>query len=65
MNMLHKTPAQNMNTIWNALHGYREDCIPEHDPMYDEEWESICEAMWETAEALGLPSGADAEEWLD
>lgn len=54
-----------MNTIWNALHGYREDCIPEHDPMYDEEWDSICNAMWEVCEALGLPSGADAEEWLD
>ena len=65
MNMLHKTPAQNMNTIWTALHEYREKCIPEHDHVYDKEWDSICDAMWEVCEALGLPTGADAEEWLD
>ena len=72
MNMLHKTPAQNMNTIWNALHEYRERCIPEYDPIFpdhdhihDKEWDSICDAMWEVCEALGLPTGADAEEWLD
>jgi hypothetical protein len=26
-----------METIWLALEGYRENCIPEGDPDYDEE----------------------------
>lgn len=32
-------------TIWDALHGYREDCIPEGDEAYDEQWSDICTAM--------------------
>ena len=33
-------------TIWNALHSHRENCIPEGgDPTYDEEWDDICTAM--------------------
>jgi len=31
--------------IWDALHAYREDLIPEGDPMYDEMWGDICTAM--------------------
>ncbi len=32
-------------TIWDALHGYREDCIPEGDGAYDDQWSDICTAM--------------------
>ena len=34
-----------IDTIWNALHAYREDCIPESDPTYDDQWSDICTAM--------------------
>jgi hypothetical protein len=32
-------------TIWDALHGYREDSIPEDHEAYDEQWSDICTAM--------------------
>jgi transcriptional regulator of met regulon len=31
--------------IWEALHAYREDLIPEGDELYDELWDDICLAM--------------------
>ena len=31
--------------LWNALHSYRETCIPEGDQDYDNEWNEICSAM--------------------
>ena len=31
--------------VWDALHAYREDLIPEGDPTYDEIWSDICTAM--------------------
>jgi hypothetical protein len=34
-----------LETIWLALEGYRENCIPEGDEQYDEEWGDICTAM--------------------
>jgi hypothetical protein len=35
-----------LETIWKALEGYRENCIPEGlEPHYDEEWSDICTAM--------------------
>ncbi len=34
-----------LKVIWEALHDYRENCIPESDPMYDEQWEEICYVM--------------------
>lgn len=45
---------KNLETIWNALAGYRENLIPEHDSFYDDEWSSICEAMAEIRDGLGL-----------
>jgi len=40
-----------LETIWDALHGFREDCIPEGDTSYDEQWDDICTAMaWITEE---------------
>jgi hypothetical protein len=41
-----------LSTIWGALHGYREDCIPEGDPMYDDQWSDITTAMAWITEAL-------------
>jgi hypothetical protein len=34
-----------LETIWLALECYRENCIPEGDEQYDEEWGDICTAM--------------------
>jgi hypothetical protein len=34
-----------LDTIWGALQSYRENCIPEYDSDYDEEWESVLNAM--------------------
>ena len=31
--------------IWDALHDYRENNIPEGTEMYDEQWDAICYAM--------------------
>jgi len=34
-----------LEAVWTALHGYRENCIPEGTKEYDEEWGEICTAM--------------------
>ncbi len=34
-----------LEAVWTALHGYRESCMPEGTPEYDEEWDEICTAM--------------------
>lgn len=34
-----------LETVWLGLEGYRENCIPEGDKQYDEEWGEICTAM--------------------
>ena len=34
-----------IDTIWQALEGYRENCIPEGQTEYDNEWSDICTAM--------------------
>lgn len=44
----------NLETIWDALHGYRETCIPEGNPDYDRQWSDICTEMAWIAEELGL-----------
>ncbi len=41
-----------LDTIWDALEGYRENCIPEGDPQYDTKWGDICTAMAWIAEDL-------------
>lgn len=38
-------PDSWISTVWNALEGYRGDCIPEGDEDYDAEWGDICTAM--------------------
>lgn len=42
-----------LDVIWNALHGYRETCLPEGEAAYDDEWNDICTAMAWVSEALG------------
>lgn len=41
-----------LKTVWDALHAYREDCIPEGDVMYDEQWDEICTAMAHIEDAI-------------
>ena len=41
-----------IKVVWDALHTYREDCIPESDLMYDQQWDEICTAMAHIEEAL-------------
>jgi len=46
MNKLTSQDRQSMlDTIWHALECYRDDCIPEGEEGYDEEWSDICTAM--------------------
>jgi|TARA_R100000479_G_C6382838_1_gene201833 hypothetical protein len=34
-----------LDTIWLALHSYREELIPPTQDCYDEIWDEICYAM--------------------
>jgi len=45
-------PEIDLTSIWNALEGYRETCIPEGNAEYDEEWNEICTQMACIAEEL-------------
>lgn len=47
-----------LDTVWDALHDYRENNIPEGDAANDEKWDDICTAMAWTKEAL-LDEGLD------
>ncbi len=60
----------NLSIIWDALHDYRENCIPQYNDndftkdevSYDEQWDEICGAMAKITEQLGLDSGADNDD---
>jgi len=52
--MSDETYAKEFETVWDALQGFREDCIPEGDPMYDEQWGDICRAMGVIIDACGV-----------
>lgn len=41
-----------LTTVWDALHGFREDCIPEGDALFDAQWDELCTAMTWISEAL-------------
>tara|TARA_R110002074_G_scaffold395060_1_gene582958 strand:+ start:22 stop:210 length:189 start_codon:yes stop_codon:yes gene_type:complete len=43
-----------LTAIWEVLHGYREDLIPEGDESYDSQWDDICESMAAIHEALNI-----------
>lgn len=45
-------PDSWLATIWDALAGYREDCIPEGDESYDAQWNNITTAMAWIAEEI-------------
>ncbi len=47
--------------VWDALHAFREDCIPESDPMYDDQWDDICTGMAWIREGLGLPDEVEMQ----
>ena len=49
MNYLH-----HVHIVWEALHSYREQCLPEDQEKYDEEWDDITAAMSWIATGLGL-----------
>ena len=36
---------QQLETIWDALHAYREDSVSEGDEMHDAIWDEVCTAM--------------------
>jgi hypothetical protein len=44
-NLKHNDFKSILETIWQGLEGYRENCIPEGNKDYDEEWGEICTAM--------------------
>jgi|TARA_R100000479_G_scaffold157609_1_gene94388 hypothetical protein len=54
-----------LSIVWDALHDYRENCIPQFNDnkfeadqiSYDEQWDEITGAMAEITEELGLDSG--------
>jgi len=49
-----------LEAIWRALEGYRENCIPEgQEPQYDEEWSDICSAMAWIEEDLTAYEGGE------
>jgi hypothetical protein len=50
---------EQIQIIWGALHAYREDLIPEGDPMYDELWNDICTAMAVIQEDLNVSEEVD------
>jgi len=45
MTLKHNDLDSIIDTIWQALEGYRENCIPEGQTEYDNEWSDICTAM--------------------
>lgn len=49
---MHYDTVGNLEIIWAALHGYREDCIPEGEPSYDDQWGDICGAMAQVRDEL-------------
>jgi hypothetical protein len=55
---------EQINIIWEALHAYREDLIPEGDEQFDEIWDDICTAMAVIQEDLNEPEIADLTQEL-
>ena len=45
MELRANNPDSWLETVWDALHAYRADLIPEGDEQYDEIWNDICTAM--------------------
>lgn len=46
---------RDLDIIWEALHAYRYQCIPEgQQPQFDNEWSDICTIMSWIQNELGL-----------
>ena len=54
MDLKANDPVSWLVTVWDALEGYRENCIPEGHDLYDEQWNDICTAMAWIAEELEI-----------
>lgn len=61
MNLHSNDPESWLETVWAALHAYREDCIPESDPTYNDQWNDITTAMAWIREGLKLPDEISME----
>jgi len=65
--MTEREIKNSLSIIWDALHDYRQNCIPQYNDndftkdevSYDEQWDEICGAMANVTEELGLDSGDD------
>lgn len=57
----HDSKAQ-LETIWEALHIYREYLIPEGNATFDEIWSDVCTAMAWIEEDLLQEDGVDCNE---
>jgi len=44
--------SKELSRIWEVLHTYREDSIPEGIDNNDEEWDDVCYAMARIKEIL-------------
>lgn len=55
--------TEHLDTVWDALAAYREDLIPEGDPMYDAQWAEICEAMANIRSLAGLDDEVTQETY--
>jgi hypothetical protein len=45
---------EQLDVIWEALHTYRNDLIPEGNEQYDDIWSDICTAMaWIEEDLIG------------
>jgi hypothetical protein len=44
--------TQALEVVWAVLNDYRENSIPEGEPIYDSEWDEICTAMAWIEESL-------------
>ena len=61
--------TEELETVWDALHAYRERCIPENDSgdidhtdkTYDEQWGDICTSMSRITESLGYEINQDGD----
>ena len=53
--------TEELDTVWNALHAFREDLIPEGEEMYDDQWGEICTSMSRITESLGYEINQDGD----
>lgn len=57
-----------LNVIWDALHEYRENNIPEGNPEHDDKWSDICTQMaWisEDLNARGVYTETEVQDIAD